>query len=145
MKKAEKFKALVDAGLLPEKSVEKKFTAEVVNSLYSFLDKVSVKDVDLSKKCDTAKKTLDVTNLENSKEKVSDIVLVGVSRNQWRLICKVYSKKEGWMKSTKGLQTGMGVALQVTTQDNGEVAEALTFIPGAKLAQDKENDCWYIV
>lgn len=79
-------------------------------------------------------KTLDVTNGEDAKAKIKDIVFFG-NPDTWQLLSKASSKEEGWMKSTKALEIEhVGVVLQVSTQQGFSVAEALTFIPGAKIA-----------
>ena len=40
------------------------------------------------------------------------------------------------MKSAKAMQTPQGCVVQVTTQQGDNVAEALTFVPGATIAND---------
>jgi len=57
------------------------------------------------------------------------------------LLCKASSQVEGWMKSTKAMQVPCGCIIQVTTQQRNPdgswaVAEALTFAPGVKIADD---------
>ncbi|MCA8938788.1 MAG: hypothetical protein KDB07_03220 [Planctomycetes bacterium] len=74
-------------------------------------------------------KTLDVTNQDDAKAKVSDVQFAGA--NSWHLVSKAWSKREGWMKSTKVMGVPGGVVLQVSTQQNDSVAEALVFVPGA--------------
>lgn len=82
----------------------------------------------------TPNKTLDVTNGEDAKTKIKDIVFFG-NPDTWQLISKASSKEEGWMKSTKAMEIEqVGVVIQVSTQQGCSVAEALTFIPGAKIA-----------
>jgi hypothetical protein len=39
------------------------------------------------------------------------------------------------MKSTKAMDIGKGVVVQVTTQIGDEIAEALTFVPNATIVQ----------
>lgn len=51
------------------------------------------------------------------------------------LISKAYNEKEKWFKSTKAMYTGNGVMLQVTTNEAGNVAEALQFIRGVIIAE----------
>ena len=56
----------------------------------------------------------------------------------FKLIAKFSSKKAGVMKSTKAMQAGTSVVVQVTTQQKNpdgsfSVAEALTTVPNAKL------------
>jgi hypothetical protein len=86
-------------------------------------------------------KTLDNVNIEDAKNKVSDIKATG-NGDTFQLICKVSSEEEGWMKSTKAMEVeGSGVVIQVTTQQKNadssySVAEALTFVPNASIGYD---------
>jgi len=77
-------------------------------------------------------KTVDITSTADLKEKVSDVQVFG-NGDTWQLICKASSVKEGWMKSTKAMETGNGVVVQVTTQQWDQVAESLVFVPGASV------------
>jgi hypothetical protein len=83
----------------------------------------------------TAEKALDVTSVEDAKAKVNDIVVVG-NGDTFALLCKASSKSQGWMKSAKAMETPSGCVVQVTTQQGSNVAEALTFVPGVKIAED---------
>lgn len=81
-------------------------------------------------------KTLDVVSSEDLKKKVSDVQITG-NPDIFQLICKASSKEQGWMKSTKAMEVdGIGVVLQVSTQQGSNVAEAITFIPNAKILVD---------
>ena len=82
-------------------------------------------------------KALDVTSVEDAKQgKVSDIVVVG-NGNMFQLLCKASSKEQGWMKSAKACEVfQQGCIVQVTTQQNDHVAEALVFVPGVRIADD---------
>lgn len=80
-------------------------------------------------------KALDVQSVEDAKTKVSDITVVG-NGDSFALLCKASSKAQGWMKSAKAMETPSGCVVQVTTQQGSNVAEALTFVPGVKLADD---------
>jgi len=84
---------------------------------------------------ETIEKTLDVTSVADLKEKVSDVVIVG-NGDTFQLLCKASSKSQGWMKSAKALQVAEGCVLQVTTQNGPHVAEALVFVPNAKIVED---------
>lgn len=82
---------------------------------------------------DHALKTLDNTNMDQLKANVSDVQLHG-DPGAWVCVCKASSKEQGWMKSTKAMNIeGLGVLVQVSTQQGKEVAEALTFIPRAHI------------
>ncbi len=85
-------------------------------------------------------KTLHNTDNSGARVNVPDIKIFG-NGDTFRLICKASSESEGWMKSTKAMETATGCVVQVTTQqrnpDGGySVAEALTFVPGVKCADD---------
>ena len=81
-------------------------------------------------------KTLDVTNIKEAKQKISDIKVVG-NGDMFKLLCKASSVSEGWMKSTKACEVeGAGCLVQVTTQQGSNVAEALTFVPRVKIVND---------
>ena len=78
-------------------------------------------------------KTLNNTDVNGAKNNVSDLAVFG-NGDLFQLISKASSQKEGWMKSTKAMAiTGVGVVIQVTTQQGNEIAEALTFVPGTKI------------
>ena len=84
-------------------------------------------------------KTLDNVNIEDAKNKVSDIEVFG-NGDAWELLCKASSKKEGWMKSTKTMRVGGnqgGLLVQVSTQQGDNVAEAITFVPRAYIMDGK--------
>ena len=81
-------------------------------------------------------KTLDVTSLEDTKTKVNDVQVVG-NVDMFQLLCKASSKSQGWMKSAKACEVeGLGCIVQVTTQHNEHVAEALTFVPHCTIEND---------
>lgn len=86
-------------------------------------------------------KSLDVVSVEDAKSgKVSDIQVVG-DVNMFKLLCKASSKDQGWMKSTKACELPNGCIVQVTTQQNDHVAEALVFVPGVKIFADINGGC----
>ena len=81
-------------------------------------------------------KSLDVVSIEDAKSgKVSDIQVVG-DGNMFKLLCKASSKEQGWMKSAKAMEVLGGCVVQVTTQQNDHVAEALTYVPGVRIVDD---------
>ena len=81
-------------------------------------------------------KTLDVTSESDLREKVTDALTHG-NADIWRLLAKASSRSQGWMKSTKVLEIpGVGCLVQVSTQHLGQVAEALTFVPGCGVTKD---------
>ena len=92
-------------------------------------------------KKEVKEKALDVTSVEDAKKKVSDIKVVG-NGDTFQLLCKASSESQGWMKSAKACQIdGAGCIVQVTTQQKNidgtySVAEALTFVPEAKIKED---------
>lgn len=87
-------------------------------------------------------KTLHNSTVSGARLNVKDINVFG-NGDSFKLICKASSKAEGWMKSTKAMQIdGVGCVIQVTTQQDDNIAEALTFVPGVKIELingDKSN------
>lgn len=86
------------------------------------------------------KKTLHNSDVSGARKNVPDIKVVG-NGDTFRLLFKASSEAEGWMKSTKAMETPHGCVVQVTTQQRNEdgsyaIAEALTFVPGVKIADD---------
>jgi hypothetical protein len=84
-------------------------------------------------------KTLNTSEENGARKVIKDIEIVG-NTDLFELICKASSKAEGWMKSTKAMQLSRGVVLQVTTQQGDNVAEALTYLPGATIMVNGEGD-----
>jgi hypothetical protein len=96
-----------------------------------------MKEEDL--KLEDYNKTLNVTNIEDAKSKVSDIEVVG-NGDMFKLLCKASSKRQNWMKSTKACQiNGLGCIVQVTTQQGDNIAEAITFVPDVIIVNDKNG------
>lgn len=91
-----------------------------------------------------AEKTLTNTNVKRAKDQVSDLEVYG-NGDIFKLISKASSQSEGWMKSTKAMDTGNGVVVQVTTQQWDQVAEALTFVPGATIKEDENGNNYIAV
>ena len=88
-----------------------------------------------------SEKTLDIDCIQKAKENISDLKVFG-NGDGFKLIQKASSAKEGWFKSTKALQVGSSVVIQVTTQQKNSdgsysIAEALTTVPNTKI---EEND-----
>ena len=80
-------------------------------------------------------KTLGNTCSNGATKNVKDIVFWG-NGDVFKLICKASSQNEGWMKSTKAMQVGTSVVIQVTTQQRNSdgryvIAEALTTVDNA--------------
>jgi hypothetical protein len=91
----------------------------------------------------TAPKTLHNSDISGAKTNVPDIKVVG-NGDAFKLLCKASSISEGWMKSTKAMQTPCGCIVQVTTQQRNPdgsyaIAEALTFVPNVKIVDDINN------
>lgn len=87
---------------------------------------------------DVAQKVLNVTSVEDAKSKVSDIEVVG-NGDMFQLLCKASSKSQGFMKSAKAMQVHNGCVVQVTTQQGGNVAEALVFVPNVVIGEDENG------
>ena len=86
------------------------------------------------------KKSLGNTTSNGATKNVKDIVFWG-NGDTFKLISKASSKAEGWMKSTKAMEIeGVGCVVQVTTQQDYNVAEALTFVPMVKIEEVKNGD-----
>jgi hypothetical protein len=88
-------------------------------------------------------KTLHNSDISGARANVPDIKVVG-NGDAFQLLCKASSKAEGWMKSTKAMQTPHGCLVQVSTQQRNAdgsyaVAEALTFVPGVNIVPDENN------
>jgi len=86
-------------------------------------------------------KSLGNTDQNTCRSNVKDVVMFG--EDLFKLLSKASSEAEGWMKSTKAMQTPMGCVVQVTTQQisadgSHTVAEALTFVPGATIEETKD-------
>lgn len=89
-------------------------------------------------------KTLDITEVKGAKANISDLKVFG-NGDLFELICKASSNEQGWMKSTKAMQTPHGCVVQVTTQQRNidlsyAVAEALTFVPGVSIKVDDNGN-----
>ena len=87
-------------------------------------------------------KLMDITEVKGATANISDLKIFG-NGDTFQIICKASSAAQGWMKSTKAMQIdGVGCVVQVTTQQGGNVAEAITFVPGVKIemiAGNKDN------
>jgi hypothetical protein len=89
-------------------------------------------------------KSLHNTTANGAKKNVKDIVFWG-DGDTFKLISKASSEAEGWMKSTKAMQAGSSVVVQVTTQQRNpdgsySVAEALTTVSNAEVVEVKTGD-----
>jgi hypothetical protein len=88
-------------------------------------------------------KSLHNTTANGAKKNVKDIVFWG-DGDTFKLISKASSEAEGWMKSTKAMQAGRDVVVQVTTQQRNpdgsySIAEALTTVSNAEIVEFVEN------
>ena len=88
-------------------------------------------------------KTLHNSTVSGARKNVKDIRVVG-NGDMFRLLCKASSEAEGWMKSTKAMETLSGCLVQVTTQQRNpdgsySLAEALSFVPNVKIVEDENN------
>jgi predicted ATP-binding protein involved in virulence len=88
---------------------------------------------------ESVSKTFGNTDSNGATKNVKDIVFWG-NGDTFKLISKASSQAEGWMKSTKAMEIeGIGCVIQVTTQQGSNVAEALTYVPGVRIREIKEN------
>jgi hypothetical protein len=88
-------------------------------------------------------KTLHNSDISGARVNVKDIKIIG-NGDLFQLLCKASSKDEGWMKSSKAMEVPGGCVVQVTTQQTNpdgsySVAEALTFVPGVRVATDENS------
>lgn len=88
-------------------------------------------------------KTLGNTDQNKCRDNVKDVIMFG--DDLFKLMSKASSDKEGWMKSTKAMDTGKGAVIQVTTQQRNPdgsyaVAEAVTFVPGVTVIEVVDTD-----
>lgn len=83
-------------------------------------------------------KTLHNSDVSGARKNVSDLKTFG-DGDTFKLLCKASSEAEGWMKSTKAMQTPNGCVIQVTTQQGDNIAEALTYVPGVRLVEDYQS------
>lgn len=89
-------------------------------------------------------KTLNNIDTTTTKENTSDIEVFG-NPDLWKLISKASSQSQGWMKSTKAMQIGRQVVIQVTTQQRNTdgtyaVAEALIKVDNAVIMEIKDEE-----
>ena len=89
-------------------------------------------------------KSLHNSDVNGAKKNVRDIQVFG-NGDLFQLLSKASSENEGWMKSTKAMQTGTGCVIQVTTQQRNpdgsySLAEAVTFVPGVYVIVDGNGD-----
>lgn len=93
---------------------------------------------------DSGIKSLHNTCANGAKKNVKDIVFWG-DGDMFKLISKASSENEGWMKSTKAMQCGNAVVVQVTTQQRNpdgsySIAEALTTVYSSKIEEEFKDD-----
>ena len=89
-------------------------------------------------------KSLGNTSSNTAAKNIKDIVVWG-DGDMFKLLSKASSKNEGWMKSTKAMEiTNVGCVVQVTTQQNDHVAEAVTFVPNARIVEEITTSGNYI-
>lgn len=90
----------------------------------------------------STEKTLHNSTVSEARKNVHDIIVYG-DGDTFKLISKASSKDQGWMKSTKAMEIpNLGCVVQVTTQQGDNIAEALVFVPGARIELidgDKKN------
>ncbi len=84
-------------------------------------------------------KTLDITDVKGAHANIADIKVFG-DGDTFKLLCKASSAEQGWMKSAKAMEIpGVGCVVQVTTQQGGNIAEAVCFVPGVHIEGDGET------
>lgn len=84
-------------------------------------------------------KTLNNLDVKGAKKQVPDLELFG-NGDLFKLLTKASSKSGGWMKSTKVMEiVGLGCVIQVTAQQDGNIAEAACFVPGSQLCEKEDG------
>lgn len=83
------------------------------------------------------------TTNEDTKKNIDDAFIFG--DDCWKLITKFSSESRGTMKSTKAMQAGESVVVQVTTQQKNidgtySIAEALTTVTNAIIVEHFTDD-----
>ena len=89
-------------------------------------------------------KSLHNTCANGATKNVKDIIFWG-NGDTFKLISKASSELEGWMKSTKAMQAGTSVVVQVTTQQRNPdgsyaIAEALTTVSNARILTEFDSE-----
>lgn len=77
-------------------------------------------------------------NTSDIKNTIKDLKIIG-NPDLWKLLCKVSSEQENFMKSTKVMNVPGGCIIQVSTNENNNIAEALTFIPHVQYKKYDDN------
>lgn len=81
-------------------------------------------------------KSLHNSDTNTTTSNVPDVVFFG-NGDMFKLLCKASSQDQEWMKSTKAMEIpGVGCVVQVTTQQYGNVAEALVFVSGVCISTE---------
>jgi hypothetical protein len=109
------------------------YAALLIKSLFN-----SEKPNQMEKSKQSLSRTLDNSTRDQAKVQVSDLKVWG--EDAWKLISKASSEKERWFKSTKAMEVPTGCFIQVTTNENGQIAEAVAFAPGLKIVTIKDED-----
>lgn len=83
-------------------------------------------------------------SLHNSPENptttnVPDVKKYG-NPDRWQLVVKASSEKEQWMRSTKAFNLPNGCLVQVSTIDNGQIAEAVVFVPDVNFVKSNTGE-----
>jgi hypothetical protein len=89
-------------------------------------------------------KTLGNTDFNGAIKNVRDLKFWG-DGDIFKLISKVSSENEKWMKSTKAMRAGNGCVVQVTTQQinpdgSHSLAEALTYVPNVRIVENRDEN-----
>jgi hypothetical protein len=103
---------------------------------------LTLEDLQLAGRKNVPPKTLGNTCANGATKNVKDIQFWG-DGDTFKLISKASSESEGWMKSTKAMQCGTSVVVQVTTQQRNpdgsySLAEALTTVSNAVIVEKFE-------
>jgi len=85
------------------------------------------------------------TSAADARRATRDIKIFG-DGDMFMLLNKASSESEGWMKSTKAMEiAGVGCIVQVTTQQDDQIAEAITFVPGVHISGDAIDGRYLVI
>lgn len=89
-------------------------------------------------------RVLDTAPNNPASQAIADLKTTG-TKDLFRLISKASSKEMGFMRSTKAMDTGDGVLVQVSTLHRGVPAESVAFVPGVHIEHGPTIDQPYVL
>lgn len=89
-------------------------------------------------------RVLDTAPNNPASQAIADLKTCG-TKDLFRLISKASSNEMGFMRSTKAMDTGDGVLVQVSTLHKGVPAESVAFVPGVHIEHGPTIDQPYVL